>query len=232
MLVGERMTTCLESLGQPRYPAGPFGVRPRWAWVCALGVLALAGCATPGPQAVARQYAQALRDNRLDDAYALTRATSGTGPVDASERQAFYRLFSGEAERLAAADRAEQGAAKLRAEADGLELRLESGRWRVVPVIPESPRAVLERFITAVDKGDFAGAYSLLSGAWRARYTPQRFEADFRSETGASARLARARAALALPPRVEGSSAEFPLGEGRAVRLRREDGSYRVDSLE
>jgi len=92
---------------------------------------------------------------------------------------------------------------------------------------------VLAEFIAAAEAGDFRRAYQLLSGEWRARYTPGRLEQDFADEPLARERLERARGALSRGARfVDAEVAEFPIGAGRAVRLVREQGDFRVAALE
>ena len=96
----------------------------------------------------------------------------------------------------------------------------------------ETAAEVLADFIAAADAGDFHRAYELLAGDWRARYTPERLERDFRDEPLAKDRLDRARSALKGSPVVRGDLAEFPIGAGRAVRLVKENGNFRVAALE
>ncbi len=91
---------------------------------------------------------------------------------------------------------------------------------------------VLADFIAAADSQDFERAYRLLSGPLRARYTPERLRRDFEEEPLAKDRLERARQALRQGPSVRGDVADFPLGSGKAVRLVREDGTFRVAALE
>lgn len=93
-------------------------------------------------------------------------------------------------------------------------------------------RGAAHRFVSAAEKKDFESAYGQLSGALRARYTPQRLASDFSAEPLAVERLARVKAALAAPLRVIGNSAELPLGDGRAFRLVKEDGEWKVAALE
>src|SRR5262249_50277587 len=91
---------------------------------------------------------------------------------------------------------------------------------------------VLARFIKASERGDFKTAYGLLTARWRARYTPDRLAQDFAREPLAKERLARARAALERGPTTHGNEALFPVGNGRAVVVLREEDGYRVASLE
>ena len=97
----------------------------------------------------------------------------------------------------------------------------------------EAASQVLAEFIAAAEAGEFGRAYQLLSGEWRARYTPARLEQDFADEPLAKERLERARGALSRGARLVGAEvAEFPIGGDRAVRLVREQGDFRVAALE
>lgn len=95
-----------------------------------------------------------------------------------------------------------------------------------------APSEVLTRFLDAAESGDFDAAYQMMAGSWRARYTPERLKQDFDREPLARERLARARAALSAPPVARDGGTEFPIGDGKAVRLIREEGAYRVLALE
>lgn len=95
------------------------------------------------------------------------------------------------------------------------------------------PRAALETFLAAAEKEDFGACYQLLAGPLRERYTPARLADDFKAARGtAQDKLARARAALAQAPRLETGRAEFPISEGKAVRLVFDSGSWKVAALE
>lgn len=96
----------------------------------------------------------------------------------------------------------------------------------------DAPSDVLGRFLDAAQSGDFEEAYQWLAGSWRARYTPARLKEDFEREPLGPDRIARARAAMKAAPLIHGDSAEFPIGEGKAVRLVREVGGFRVAALE
>lgn len=96
----------------------------------------------------------------------------------------------------------------------------------------QEAKEVLGDFIAAASARDFARAYLLLAGTLRARYTPQRLAEDFDAEPLAKERLERARQALRLPPALHGDVAEFAIGPEKAVRLVRENGTFRVAALE
>jgi hypothetical protein len=111
---------------------------------------------------------------------------------------------------------------------------------RPSPPLPEgldeaAARASLERFARALGASRFDEALSLLSGRWRAAYTPARLARDL-DGAGPYGREARdrvlatlaARAAWELSP----GRARLPLGPGRAAVLVAEGGAWRVDALE
>jgi hypothetical protein len=201
---------------------------PRWA----LGLLVvLAGCATvpqPGPSQVARDYAAAVADGRWDDAHALLAREQGRlEPGQLAER------YPDQPTRAARAEQIRAGLGRLTVGEQALVLVQEGGQWRVVePAAEADARAALEAFLAAAEAGDFAEAWRWLAEPLRARYTPSRLEQDFLAEPLSKERLERARAALASPPSIEAQHTVFPIGEGKAVRLVREPGGFRVVSLE
>jgi hypothetical protein len=96
----------------------------------------------------------------------------------------------------------------------------------------ETSDQVLGRFLDATDKGDFDSAYLLLAGSWRARYTPARLKQDFELEPRSRELVERARSALKRGARVADGVAEYPIGDGKAVRLITENGTFKIASLE
>jgi hypothetical protein len=192
--------------------------------------LLLAGCRTPaGPEHALQAYARALEENRLDEAYALTSS-------DTRERvtpDAFSARYENPQARVARARVVADAAASLKVCGLDVEAVRDGDRW-LVRELPsdDGARQALLQFLDASERGDFPAAYRLLSGAWRSRYTPERLAKDFALEPLAKERLARARAALSGPVVLEDGVATFPIGEGRAVRLVREGGLYRVSALE
>lgn len=196
---------------------------------CLLLLLALgAGCATPpkGPSAAAESYAKALEENRLAEAYALTTGLP-EGEKGFRER---YSEASARRER-AASVRAVVG--QLEARAPNLILERRENDWRVVETRPaDEAKAVLTRFLNAVDARDWEKAWSLLSAPLRSRYTPDRFREDFEREPLARDRVRKARLALKGTVKVTNTEAAIALGADRAVRLVLEEGEYRVASIE
>lgn len=191
-----------------------------------LASLALACAGRPGPEVVAEHYATALREGRVDEALALT-----------AEPEAGAAAFR---ERYAEAGPREARAGAVQAELRTLEARSASltlvqtpEGWRVREgAAEEAPREALRRFLEAAQAGRWAEAHALLAAPLRARYTPERLEADFRLEPLSRERLLRAQAALSGPVTLSPDGARFPVGAGRAVQLVREGGEYRVAALE
>ncbi len=208
----------------------PFRSWPSRSIPCLAALLALAGCAhTPGPGDVARAYAQALEEDRLADAYALTSGTPEGQP-------AFLTHYKDAGVRQARVAEVRAALPELQARAPALVLRPapEAPKgWRVLEEQPaDAPREALSGFLGAVETGHWVSAWGLLSEPLRARYTPERLHADYEREPLAAERVRRARLAVKGPVRVTDGTAEFPLGPERAVRLVREAGEYRVDALE
>lgn len=200
------------------------------ALVCALAT----GCCAhapptvvaPGPSDVAKRYAKALREGRLDDAWALTSKPFRTQVDSAS----FKRRYQNADVRRARADAI--SAANLRVTSAFLSLQQEGAHWRVSADSDGDAAAVARAFLDAAEAGDFKTAYGLLAGALKARYSPERFAEDFRSEPQSKERLSRAREALRNPPEQTGAEVRFGIGEGLALRLLREADGFRVLAIE
>jgi len=191
--------------------------------------LLLAGCRTLGPDAAAESYAQALRENRLDDAYALTTADYRARVP----KEQFAARYADEVRRNERATAILAAVPQMRAKTLEIEAAREEGDWRVEEVIPsEGPREALGKFLDAVAANDFEAAYRMLAGSWRAKYTPARFKADFAAEPLAKERLDRARAALGSEILWKGETAELAVGDGKSVKLVREGGAFKVAALE
>jgi hypothetical protein len=193
--------------------------------------LGLVACRTAaGPERTVEDYARALQEGRLDDAFALTSARSR----DQLDRKAFDARYQDPAQRAQRAQALLASLADLRARTPEIEATREGDHWRVIePGADQGPREALRSFLDAAERGDFVAAYQLLATSWRQRYTPARLAADFKAEPLAKERLLRARAALAGSSAVlRESGAEYPIGEGKAVRLVKEAGGFRVAALE
>jgi hypothetical protein len=204
------------------------------AFQAALCAGALVSCVhvvpTPdGPEAAARAYADALEQGRLDDAFRLSAG------VDPSAFKACYAQPGARQARVSEVRAAAGGAPQHSA------LRLVAdGAWKVEehdcapPEATGAPAAALTRFLDAVDRADFTAAREQLAPALRARYSAERFKDDFDREPLAKERVARARMALTSGTawNVAGDEAVLTLAPGKAVRLKKEAGEYRVVAIE
>lgn len=194
------------------------------------GALLLACASTPGPEETAHAYARALSEGRLDDAYALVAPSQKAAGLS---EEAFDARYGDPSARAARAQSVSSAASDLRAQSASLTLVRGEDGWRVVePMGDGGAQKALQAFISFAEAGDFVGAYGLLASELRARYTPQLLERDFAAEPLAKERLERAKLAAAKEPTLKGEQALFPIGDGKAVRLRVEDGAYRVVALE
>ncbi len=102
-----------------------------------------------------------------------------------------------------------------------------------VPVAADAEvRAVTTQFVEAAERADFAAVFSMLSGALRDRYTPERLARDFEAEPLSKERLARIRAALNQPFTMSASKAVLTMGATSAFTLVHEADGWRVASLE
>jgi hypothetical protein len=207
-------------------------VRLSWPIWMAMGLCALAtACRTAaGPEELGRDYVLALREGRVADAYRLT-SSDFQRRVGFAE---FQRRYPDDLRRNERAGQIEGALGQIEVKAPGLAFVRGPDGWRLEELSsdPDGPAATLQRFLDAAERGDFSAAYELLSESWRARYTPERFKEDFEREPQAKERLARARQALAHAPVLREGVAEYPLGDGRAIRLVREGRAFRLAALE
>lgn len=96
-----------------------------------------------------------------------------------------------------------------------------------------APRAALTRFLDAAERADFPVCWQALASPLRERYTPARLGEDFQAVEGrAREKLARARAAMSAPMRVEGGKALLSISEHRAVHLVLEGDAWKIAALE
>lgn len=100
------------------------------------------------------------------------------------------------------------------------------------PTDEADARAVIARFLEAVDARKFADALALLSGDLQRRYTAQRLEQDFDAEPLAKERVERIRGAMKRELELGGAAARLPLAEGRAMTLVHEQAGWRIAALE
>lgn len=87
-------------------------------------------------------------------------------------------------------------------------------------------------FVAAAEARDFAAAWSLLSGPWRDRYTPERLARDFDREPRGAGFVSRLKASFEAPVSIVGERATISLGTERQVRLVLEQAAWKIDSLD
>lgn len=203
-------------------------------------VLTAVACAHAGPEDTLDAYARALEAGDAEAVYALsdpeTQAT-----LDPADLARFMAKNPATVRRAATAlrDRHEVGRVTVRSSrGDVFELVRVDGEWRVaegplpVPRL-DTPEHALATFFFAA-RGHLSLLRRTMPASDRARFASDaRLGAHLHAE---QPRIEAAREALEpLRPgmaRIEGELAEIPWGEGRAVRLAREDGAWRVVDLE
>ena len=203
--------------------------------------IVVAGCtphAQPGPADTLRAFADAVRAGRTDDAYALL----SSDYRKTHDRDAFARSLGPTDQR--AAGRLAHGKVELRAEielADGERLALvqEPEGWRFardpLDIYPQrAPDEALRSFVRAVERKRWDVVL---------RFIPQRFRSTITADSlrerwdGAGAgelkaQLVVVKAHLDEPMELSGDEARLPVGERKQVKLVREEGLWRVETLE
>lgn len=203
----------------------------RWQHVPAWAAAALlfGGCAhvparapSESPSARFRAYAEALREGRLADAWALTRPELRA----AVGEQAFEKRWADPRARIRAADAVDAAVDRLAAAAP------ELARSRATTERIAAARKVLLAFVKAASTRRFSAVYPLLDAALRSRYTPARLARDFQRAPKAAERVRRAELAASGPAVVHGERVLFPLGPSDAVMLVEEADGFKLASLE
>ncbi len=204
--------------------------------------IALAGCAArapAGPADTLRAFADAVRAHRIDDAYALMSADYKR----THDRDAFARSLGPSVER--AAQRLQKGRIELRAEvelSDGERLSLvqePDGAWRFahdpLDVYPQrAPDEALRSFVRAVERKRWDVVLRFIPQRFRATITADTLKERWEGTQAAElqAQLAAVRAHLDEPMELSGDEARLPVGERKQVKLVREEGLWRVETLE
>ncbi len=207
----------------------------------ALVLLVVAGCAhsqPSGPEATLRAFGDALRAGRTDQAYALMSADYRR----THDREAFAHSLGPDVTRAAA--RLRDAKLELRADvelADGERLTLveEPDGWRFahdpLDVYPQqAPDEALRSFLRAVERKRWEVVLRFIPQRYRNTITAdalkQRWEGDRAAEL--KQQLAAVRAHLDEPIELSGDEARLPVGERKQVRLIREDGRWKIETLE
>jgi hypothetical protein len=208
------------------------------ALVVVVAAVACTPHAQPGPADTLRAFADAVRGGRTDDAYALMSADY----KKTHDRDAFARSLGPADQR--ALGRLAKGRVELRAEielADGERLSLvqEPDGWRFardpLDLYPQrAPDEALRSFIRAVERKRWDVVL---------RFIPQHFRSTITADTlkerweGAGAgelkaQLLVVKSHLDEPMELAGDEARLPVGERKQVKLVREEGLWRVETLE
>jgi hypothetical protein len=195
--------------------------------------LAAIGC-HPSPESTLDAWQRALRDKKLDRAYALM--------SNEYRRTHDLATFS-----KAVADRREAKGpmhvvyeAELSLESgDKLPLILENNEWRLakdpLDVYPQStPADALRSFVRAVENKRFEVVLRFVPQRYRASLTVDKIRARWEGEraTELAAQLAEVRHHLGEPFELVGDDALLPLGDRKQVRLTREEDGWKVIQIE
>lgn len=220
-------------------------MRPLVLWSAVLRALPLvlvaAGCAhrpPSGPAATVRAFAAAVRAGRVDDAYALMSRDYRR----AHDRDAFAKSLGPEAERAAA----QLAGRKLELHAevelgDGQRLSLveEPEGWRFardpLDFYPQrTPEEALRSFVRAAQRRRWDVVLRFIPQRYRNTITAQslkeRWEGDHAAEL--AQQLVTVRAHLDEPMELSGDEARLPVGERKQVKLVREEGLWKIETLE
>jgi hypothetical protein len=208
-----------------------------------LVVVALFATACPGPhtatgpETTLANYLAAVNASRLDEAYALL----STDYKKTHDRAAFARALG---DRRTAAGKLRGAQVTLRAEVelpdgDRLPLVLEEGVWRFardpLDFYPQrAPTEALRSFMRAVDNHRYDVVLRFVPSRYRATLTVERLRDRWEGEKRAEvmAQLAAVRAHLDEPLEVNGDEARLPVGERKQAKLVREDGAWKIETLE
>jgi hypothetical protein len=207
-------------------------------------VVLLAGCPKPpaGPDTALRAYLDAVAANRLDDAYRLMSSEYRK----THDRAAFERALSADARR--GVDKLRGARVELLAEAqldDGerLPLVVENGAWRIardpLDFYPQrTPAEALRSFIRAIENKRWDATLKFVPARYRATINLEAVRARWEGERRVEllAELEAIRGALQRgepfelgPPEGE---ARLSVGERKQARLVREDGEWKIETLE
>ncbi|MGZ3408028.1 MAG: hypothetical protein ACXVAN_16365 [Polyangia bacterium] len=203
--------------------------------------VALAGCAPKppaGPAETLRAFADAVRAGRTADAYALMSADYRK----THDKDAFVRGLSPADQR--SAGQLAKGRVALRAEvelADGerLELVQEPDGWRFardpLDVYPQrAPDEALRSFVRAVERKRWDVVLRFIPQRYRSTITADSLKErwDGAGAGELKAQLLVVKAHLDEPMELAADEARLPVGERKQVKLVREEGVWRVETLE
>jgi hypothetical protein len=212
------------------------------ARACVL-VLIVSGCHPTGPEATLDAFERAIRAGRLDQAYALMSAeyrrthdpVAFEHAVRAGEPRAGEKLRAGKVTLEAEADLGD---------GDTLSLVWEHGGWRLardpLDFYPQSsPAEALRSFIRAVENRRYDVVLKFVPQRYRTQITVEklrdRWEGERRGELLEQLKAARAHLGEPFAFASSGDEASLPIAGGeprKQVRLVREEGAWKVESIE
>jgi hypothetical protein len=203
-------------------------------------LLVLAGCRSPkGPGDTLDAYLKAVAAGRNSEAYALLSTDYKRG-----HDQATFERGLSDKERKAAGEKLRGAQVTLKAEVtlpdgDLLPLVLEDGTWRFardpLDFYPQrAPAEALRSFIRAVEHSRWEVVLRFVPTRSRPGVTADRLRERWAGEKRDEirAQLDAARAHLSEPFILTGDEARLPLSERKQVKLVREDGVWKLESLE
>lgn len=210
-------------------------------------VVAAVGCGAPrepsSPREALSAYAQALREGRTRDAYALLSTEARKSmPFDAFERMVKENPEETNAisESLARPSDAPSITATVTAQnGDTLLLRYEDGQWRIdrsaVDLYSqETPEAAITAFIRAFEHKRYDVLLRFVPDAKREGLDAARLQASFEGEQKEEVeRLTQALKAALPTASVEhlGERATMSYGAGGTVELVREHGTWKIEEF-
>ncbi len=210
-------------------------------WIAGLYLSGVGGCgagAASSPRGAVLQFAAAVEAGRYAEAYAR---------MDAEYRRRVplvrfvehLRAHPEEVEQWVASARRVPDEAQVvyrLAEGDEIVLRLEAGRWRVVAdsldfYAQGTPRAAVRSFVRALVRRRWDVLLALAPRRVRRRTTPEQLRETWTREGEEALRrwVAALGEALEAPVERSGEVATVAYGEGRLLRLVREEGRWYVE---
>jgi hypothetical protein len=206
--------------------------------------LGLGGCpgVSPGttPESTVAAFASALREGRIEEAYALM-SEDYRRRVGLEEFRRYFRDYPTEVQQTARAlarrrGRAQQEAVVEYGEAESLRLVREHGDWRVATDVVDfydqsTPRAALRSFVRAMERRRYDVVLRLIPEADREGMTAERMREAWEGEGREEVErlLANLRAALDNPIEEVGDRATMTYGDRFRVQFVRERGVWRIE---
>ena len=217
---------------------------PRAALSLLLLCLCLAACQSVSPQSTLEAYAEAVKDQDAERAYALL-SPAAQEEIDFKDFEAsFERQYrtgqksSAEALREIATQPAFVDALLAYNEFETLQMSLTPDGWRIEEGVSNfyaqrTPREALHSFLQAVERKRYAVIPRFLSAQVAEHSDAASLQAQLESDPIVMLEiLVRLRQNLDNEIRTESNEATLHYGEGKAVSFRREDGLWKILDLD